>query len=126
MLTPEEFVAAGDHLVATCPTWSWAKGDPNYTKAYLPEVNVKHYHLRRRSQKTNFLQEPDPYALSNRCRTNSFWLQRMSRATNDAVIWNITAKVKRLDAVSDLHASSVSGGTSFYDILRCSIFVADH
>ena len=22
-LTPEEFVAAGDFLVATCPTWSW-------------------------------------------------------------------------------------------------------
>ena len=23
MLTPEEFVLAGDHLVHTCPTWTW-------------------------------------------------------------------------------------------------------
>ncbi|XP_028966538.1 ubiquitin-like-conjugating enzyme ATG3 [Galendromus occidentalis] len=37
MLTPEEFVAAGDHLVATCPTWNWAKGDASYVKTYLPE-----------------------------------------------------------------------------------------
>ncbi|OQR79753.1 ubiquitin-like-conjugating enzyme ATG3-like [Tropilaelaps mercedesae] len=37
MLTPEEFVAAGDHLVATCPTWAWAKGDLSCIKSYLPE-----------------------------------------------------------------------------------------
>jgi hypothetical protein len=24
LLSPEEYVAAGDFLVATCPTWSWA------------------------------------------------------------------------------------------------------
>ena len=35
-MTPEEFVIAGDHLVASCPTWSWAKGDPDKTKSYLP------------------------------------------------------------------------------------------
>ena len=23
VLTPEEFVSAGDYLVRTCPTWSW-------------------------------------------------------------------------------------------------------
>ena len=34
--TPEEFVAAGDHLVATCPTWSWQAGEADKTKAYLP------------------------------------------------------------------------------------------
>ncbi|CAK5074812.1 unnamed protein product [Meloidogyne enterolobii] len=50
VLTPEEFVAAGDHLVHLCPTWSWAKASDsngffifvNYLKiilricAYLP------------------------------------------------------------------------------------------
>lgn len=25
VLTPEEFIIAGDHLVHHCPTWSWAK-----------------------------------------------------------------------------------------------------
>jgi ubiquitin-like-conjugating enzyme ATG3 len=36
MLTPEEFVLAGDQLVFKCPTWQWASGDPAMRKAYLP------------------------------------------------------------------------------------------
>ena len=36
MLTPEEFVRAGDYLVYHCPTWSWAVGEAGRKKAYLP------------------------------------------------------------------------------------------
>ena len=36
MLTPEEFVAAGDFLVATCPTWSWETGSSSRAKSWLP------------------------------------------------------------------------------------------
>lgn len=35
-LTPEEFVAAGDLLVAKCPTWQWAAGEKDKKKDYLP------------------------------------------------------------------------------------------
>nr|CAG4650363.1 EOG090X0AKX [Sida crystallina] len=36
VLTPEEFVKAGDHLVHHCPTWQWSAGDESRLKAYLP------------------------------------------------------------------------------------------
>jgi len=36
VLTPTEFVAAGDLLVYKCPTWSWAAGQPEKAVSYLP------------------------------------------------------------------------------------------
>eukprot|EP00743_Colponemidia_sp_Colp-15_P001849 GILK01002016.1.p1 GENE.GILK01002016.1~~GILK01002016.1.p1 ORF type:complete len:301 (-),score=34.77 GILK01002016.1:112-1014(-) len=36
VLTPQEFVAAGDLLVFKCPTWTWESGDPSRAKSYLP------------------------------------------------------------------------------------------
>lgn len=36
VLTPEEFVAAGDELVFRCPTWAWEAGDATRAKKYLP------------------------------------------------------------------------------------------
>ena len=36
VITPEEFVVAGDHLVLHCPTWSWSGGEITKRKPYLP------------------------------------------------------------------------------------------
>ena len=36
VLTPEEFVAAGDQLVQQFPTWEWCAGDETRRKPYLP------------------------------------------------------------------------------------------
>ncbi|KAG5666575.1 hypothetical protein PVAND_014593 [Polypedilum vanderplanki] len=35
-ITPEEFVAAGDHLIFISPTWQWMTGDEAKIKSYLP------------------------------------------------------------------------------------------
>ena len=36
VLTPDEFVAAGDQLIASCPTWTWASGVTGKAKSFLP------------------------------------------------------------------------------------------
>ena len=36
VLTPDEFVKAGDELCYRCPTWSWESGDPARAKSFLP------------------------------------------------------------------------------------------
>ncbi|KAL4156732.1 hypothetical protein PRNP1_005758 [Phytophthora ramorum] len=37
LLTPEEFVKAGDLLVYKCPTWRWESGEASLRRAYLPD-----------------------------------------------------------------------------------------
>jgi len=36
VLTPDEFVIAGDELVYKCPTWTWESGEPSRRKKHLP------------------------------------------------------------------------------------------
>lgn len=36
VLTPDEFVAAGDFLVYKCPTWQWESGTESKRREYLP------------------------------------------------------------------------------------------
>jgi len=36
VITPEEFLAAGDHLVYHCPSWQWAAGSADCVREYLP------------------------------------------------------------------------------------------
>ena len=45
ILTPEEFVKAGDYLVTKCPTWKWCSSKENMINKYLPKE--KQYLLTR-------------------------------------------------------------------------------
>lgn len=35
MITPQEFEAAGDHLIRNCPSWKWESGEPSKHRNYL-------------------------------------------------------------------------------------------
>ena len=37
ILTPEEYVKAGDYLVMKCPTWKWCSAKENMVNKYLPK-----------------------------------------------------------------------------------------
>lgn len=37
VLTPQEFVVAGDYLVRACPTWKWEAGDASKARNYFPQ-----------------------------------------------------------------------------------------
>lgn len=54
VLSPEEFVAAGDALVRACPTWSWATGEGARARAYLPRekqyLTTRHVPCARRAR----------------------------------------------------------------------------
>uniref|UniRef100_A0A914CVI1 Autophagy-related protein 3 n=1 Tax=Acrobeloides nanus TaxID=290746 RepID=A0A914CVI1_9BILA len=59
VLTPEEFVVAGDHLVHHCPTWQWSRAiDAKHTKEYLPEnkqfLITKHVPCYRRCSQMHY------------------------------------------------------------------------
>lgn len=40
VLTPEEFVEAGDLLVYKCPGWAWSGGEAKKAVSYLPKGKV--------------------------------------------------------------------------------------
>jgi len=46
ILTPEEFVVAGDCLIANCPVWAWSSAPEGRSVAYLPAD--KQYLINRR------------------------------------------------------------------------------
>ena len=48
MLTPDEFVAAGDYLVKTCGTWAWEAGDAKKAWPFLP--NDKQFLITRNGE----------------------------------------------------------------------------
>ncbi|XP_049801505.1 ubiquitin-like-conjugating enzyme ATG3 isoform X5 [Schistocerca nitens] len=63
VLTPEEFVAAGDHLVHHCPTWQWAVGDESRIKSYLPHdkqfLLTRHVPCSRRCKQMEYCEEQE-------------------------------------------------------------------
>lgn len=71
MLTPEEFLQAGDQLAYKFPTWRWEAGDPTRRASYLPPD--KQYLITRNVPCRDRVRALD-YALDHRTRMEDEWL----------------------------------------------------
>ena len=60
VLSPDEFVLAGDALVRACPTWSWARGSDEKAKKFLPRE--KQYLVTRRVPCAKRAKDMEAYA----------------------------------------------------------------
>ena len=69
VLTPEEFVAAGDFLVYHCPTWSWSKAYDVAPRDYLPVdkqfLITKHVPCHRRCKQMQYDSNLEKVCFSN-------------------------------------------------------------
>mmetsp|Transcript_20099 Transcript_20099/g.33190 ORF Transcript_20099/g.33190 Transcript_20099/m.33190 type:complete len:306 (-) Transcript_20099:45-962(-) len=93
VLTPEEFVQAGDQLIRTCPTWQWATGDPKKRKNYLPKgkqflitrgVTCEH---RVKSLEENYSEDMEVEGVGTG-DSDDVWLATHSAVASDAKLAN--------------------------------------
>jgi len=71
MLTPEEFVQAGDQLIFKFPTWQWGSGDPSKSSSHLPKD--KQFLITKGVPCRDRVRALD-YALSHQTRMEDDWL----------------------------------------------------
>jgi ubiquitin-like-conjugating enzyme ATG3 len=71
MLTPEEFLQAGDQLTFKFPTWRWESGDPSRRASYLP--GDRQYLITRNVPCRDRVRALD-YALDHNTKSEDDWL----------------------------------------------------
>lgn len=110
VLTPDEFVDAGDLLTYKCPTWSWETGDASKAVNYLPKE--KQFLLTRnvpcmvrvRSLEDNYKNQPSTTLPDD---DGEDWVAPASSSSGSEVV-DITPDVSKLS----LNASSSSSTTN--------------
>ena len=98
VITPEEFVVAGDHLVHHCPTWHWSAGDSSKTKPYLPAdkqflitKNVPCYRRCRQLETTC-----DEKMIEIEGDTEGGWVDTHPDGAEGSMTGNVTSKMEKV------------------------------
>lgn len=116
MLTPEEFVAAGDHLVHHCPTWQWATGDEARIKSYLPRdkqfLITRNVPCYRRCKQMEYVGEET--IIENENEPDDGWVEThhfdaSSSGLEDKVHEMTLDGNKNDDAAADMDESAIDG-----------------
>jgi len=105
VLTPEEFVAAGDQLVFRCPTWAWESGDPSRLKSHLPKD--KQFLVTRRVPCRNRVAALNDAAVHETEEGDEWMSTHMPSTSSPAA-----AEAEEYDDVEDLGAAAASSPTA--------------
>jgi ubiquitin-like-conjugating enzyme ATG3 len=112
VLTPEEFVAAGDFLVHHCPTWSWSKAvDDARTRSYLPAdkqyLITKHVPCHRRCKQMEYDSNLEKILSDGTGETGDEWVDthhfapEVNQGPKDIEILNEKPKPEKSDDNND-------------------------
>lgn len=99
VLTPEEFVQAGDLLTHHCQTWTWQSGDPSRNVTYLPKDkqflltrNVPCYSRVRTLENDSKNQKSEEVDVEG----DEGWIATSSTSTNDFIEDKVTKDISNL------------------------------
>ncbi|KAL6783742.1 ATG3 [Auxenochlorella protothecoides x Auxenochlorella symbiontica] len=83
VLTPQEFVTAGDYLVHSCPTWSWEAGDARKARPFLPDdkqyLITRNVPCLRRAADVEEYGERDEFEVEESASGGDGWVTASSR-----------------------------------------------
>ena len=123
VLTPEEFVKAGDMLVLRCPTWQWQAGDPANARPFLPPdkqyLFTRNVPCQRRA--ASLMSGADDEHEVDGGEAGEGWLSahasHVAKAAHDEEVPDMVDATSAMGAV-DLGASSASAAAADEDALE--------
>lgn len=128
VLTPEEFVLAGDQLVYSCRTWQWSAGLPGTQKKYLPPN--KQFLITRnvpslRRAHTYALADAKEVVIESQADDPEGWLATHAKDNEDSHSSSSSSSISSSTSSSSSHphsstSSSSASSTSTNDLVQAT------